>query len=68
MKQGNLRLAKFIMRTNVEIIEEGIRLLEMGASESRIVDYVMREELLIQSESQDIKRRTFIINTILKNQ
>jgi len=56
------------MRTNVEIIEEGIRLLEMGASESRIVDYVMREELLIQSESQDIKRRTFIINTILKNQ
>ncbi len=52
--------------SNVEIIEQGVYKLNMGASESSIVDFVYQQELVIKSEKQDLKRRTFIINSIFR--
>ena len=52
--------------SNVEIIEQGVYKLNMGASESSIVNFVHQQELFIQSDKQDLKRRTFIINSIFR--
>tara|TARA_Y100001973_G_C5139150_1_gene301982 strand:- start:576 stop:749 length:174 start_codon:yes stop_codon:yes gene_type:complete len=53
--------------SNLKIIKEGIYKLNMGASESSIVNFVYQQELVIQSEEQDAKRRAFIIDSIFRN-